>query len=124
MASEVTGWLKRIWLQGETGATNTNQVETILTGGTQTTQIINSDGSQVDIGINGGCIDAVLSDTVNLLHPGYFEPRLIGGDIKYTDLYGNVGIMTFDKKELSRFKVNKIWLTGTTAAMGIKIYYK
>jgi len=77
-----------------------------------------------DTGVETGCQDAVLSDTIDLVNPGYFEPRLIGGNIKYTDFHGNVGTLVFDAKELSRFKAKRIWLTGTTADMGIKIYYK
>lgn len=77
-----------------------------------------------DIGVAGGCVDAVLSDTEDLPNPGYFEPRLLGGTIKFTDMHGNVGTMSFDAKELSKFKAKRIWLTGTTANLGIKIYYK
>jgi len=92
MASEITGWLKKVW--------------------------------NLDNGVEGGCVDAVLSDTVDLVNPGYFEPRLLAGNIKFTDMFGNVGTLAFDQKELSRFKVRRIWSTGTTANMGIKIYYK
>jgi len=91
---------------------------------TETVQIVDSDGSQTDFGVAGGCVDAVLSDTVDLAHPGYFEPRLLAGNIKVTDMYDNVSTLAFDLKELSRFKAKRIWLTGTTADMGIKIYYK
>jgi hypothetical protein len=91
---------------------------------TETVQIVDSDGSQSDFGVACGCVDAVLSDTVDLAHPGYFEPRLLAGNIKVTDMYDNVSTLAFDLKELSRFKVKRIWLTGTTADMGIKIYYK
>lgn len=79
---------------------------------------------KLDNGVEDGCEDAILSDTVDLKHPGFFEPRSLGGDIKYTDIHGNTGVMTFDVKEVSKFKVKRIWSTGTTAGLGIKIYYK
>ena len=76
-----------------------------------------------NVGVCNGCIDAVLSDTVDLVHPGYIQPRLLAGNIKFTDVNGNVSTLAFDQKEISPFRVKRVWSTGTTAAMGIVVLY-
>lgn len=78
-------------------------------------------GSYV-FGVCNGCVDAALSDTVNLPHYGYFEARTAAGDVKFTDVNDNVKTMAFDALECSKFRVKRVWSTGTTAT-GIVIYY-
>ena len=70
-----------------------------------------------------GCVPAVLSDTVDLAKPGYIQPRLLAGNIKVTDVNGNVSTLAFDAKEISAFRVKRVWSTGTTADMGIVVLY-
>lgn len=65
---------------------------------------------------------AVLSDTVDLLNYGWIQPTLLAGTIKYTTEAGNVTTRDFDLKEVSLVRVRRIWLTGTTANMGIVVY--
>ena len=76
-----------------------------------------------DTGVYTGCIPAVLSDTVDLVNPGFIQPRLLAGNIKVTDVAGNVSTLAFDAKEVSLFKVARVWSTGTTANMGIVVIY-
>lgn len=66
--------------------------------------------------------DAELSDTVDLDSYGWIQPTLLAGTIKYTTVAGNVRTKAFDLKEVSLVKVRRIWLTGTTANMGIVVY--
>lgn len=76
-----------------------------------------------DNGVYTGCVAAALSDTVDLAHPGFIQPRLLPGNIKVTDVAGNVSTLAFDAKEVSLFKVARVWSTGTTADMGIVVIY-
>ena len=76
-----------------------------------------------NVGVCNGCIAAVLSETVDLSHPGFIQPRLLEGNIKVTDENGNVSTLAFDKKEISAFRVKRVWVTGTTANMGIVVIY-
>jgi len=73
-------------------------------------------------GIALGEYDAVLSDTVDFVTPGWIRPMLLAGTIKYTTAKGDVRTNAFDLKETSLVKVKRVWLTGTTAAMGIVVY--
>jgi len=66
--------------------------------------------------------DAELSDTIDLDSYGWIQPTLLAGTIKYTTVAGNVRTKAFDLKEVSLVKVRRIWLTGTTANMGIVVY--
>lgn len=75
-----------------------------------------------DLGIATREEDAVLSDTVDLDSYGWIQPTLLAGTIKYTTVAGNVRTKAFDLKEVSLVKVRRIWLTGTTANMGIVVY--
>jgi len=68
-------------------------------------------------------VAAALSDTVDLAHPGYIQPRLLAGNVKVTDVNGNDSTLAFDLKEISAFRVKRVWLTGTTADMGIVVIY-
>ena len=74
-------------------------------------------------GVCNGCIPAGLSDTVDLAHPGYIRPTFLAGNIKVTDVYGNISTLAFDLKEVSLFRVKRVWSTGTTANMGIVVIY-
>jgi len=74
-------------------------------------------------GVILGEYDAVLSDTVDLAHPGWIRPMLLAGTIKYTTVKGEVRTAAFDQKECSFVQVARVWLTGTTAGMGIVVYY-
>jgi len=76
-----------------------------------------------DDGVCNGEEDAVLSDTVDLAHPGYFQPTLIDGTVKYMTVRGNIRTRTITKDTCSLVRVKRIYLNGTTAAMGIVIYY-
>jgi|SRR5665647_609063 len=67
--------------------------------------------------------DAVLSDTADLAHPGYFQPTLIDGTVKYMTVNGNIRTRAWTKDTCSLVRVKRIYLTGTTAAMGIVIYF-
>ena len=75
------------------------------------------------LGIVLGEYDAVLSDTVDLVHPGWIRPMLLAGNIKYTTVKGEIRTNAFDLKECSLVQVARVWLTGTTAGMGIVVYY-
>lgn len=75
------------------------------------------------LGIALGEYDAVLSDTVDLVNPGWIRPMLLPGTIKYTTVKGEVRTAAFDQKETSLVQVSRVWLTGTTAGMGIVVYY-
>lgn len=74
-------------------------------------------------GIGGGEDDAVLSDTVDLVNPGWMQPLTTSGTVKYTTEKGNEMSRQMDVKELSPFRVKRVWLNGTTAGMGIRIIY-
>lgn len=86
-------------------------------------QPVDATGNAQNVGVCNGCVAAALSDTVDLLHPGYIQPRLLAGNIKVTDVNGNVSTLAFDAKEVSLFRVKRVWLTGTTADMGIVVLY-
>lgn len=74
-------------------------------------------------GICDSCADAVLSDTEDLLNFGWIQPRLLGGNIKVTDVSGVTRTLVFDAKETSLMRVKRVWSTGTTASMGIVVYF-
>lgn len=76
-----------------------------------------------EAGVARGSMAAVLSDTVDLATPGWIQPRLLAGNIKFTDVAGNTDTWAFDLKEISPMKVKRVWSTGTTANMGIKVIY-
>jgi len=100
-----------------------SSVNQSLTGGTQKTMLIDTSGLQFNVGVCNGVNQAVLSDTVDLVNYGYIQPRLLAGNIKVTDVNNNVNTLAFDQKEISLFRVKRIWVTGTTANMGIVVYY-
>lgn len=75
------------------------------------------------LGVCLGEYDAVLSNTVDLTKPGWIRPMLLAGTIKYTTVKGEVRSNAFDLKETSLVQVSRVWLTGTTAGMGIVVYY-
>jgi len=75
-------------------------------------------------GIARGEFDAVLSDTVELAHVGWIQPRLAGGTIKYVTEYGETVTRVFDQKEISLVKVKQVFSTGTTANLGITVFYE
>jgi hypothetical protein len=69
-----------------------------------------------------GTDDVVPSNTVDLVNPGYFEVTG-AGTVKFDPIKGAAGqTRSFDAKECSKFRVKRIYATGTTAT-GIKIYY-
>jgi hypothetical protein len=72
-------------------------------------------------GIAYGSYLCTPSNTVDLPIPGWFEPRLAGGTIKFTPVKGADRTLTFDIKELSKVQAKRIWATGTTATE-IEIY--
>lgn len=74
-------------------------------------------------GACNGCVAASLSDSVNLTNPGWIQPRLLAGTIKVTDMNDNVSSLVFELKEVSLFRVKRVWSTGTTADMGIVVLY-
>jgi len=73
-------------------------------------------------GIVTGKKNAVLSDTVELVQFGWIRPILLAGTIKYVTEDGDLRVDTFDLKETSLERVRQIYLTGTTANMGIVVY--
>lgn len=75
-------------------------------------------------GIARGEFDAVLSDTEELARVGWIQPRLAGGTIKYVTEYGETLTRVFDQKEVSLVKVKQVFLTGTTANLGITVFYE
>jgi len=76
------------------------------------------------LGIGAGEYTAVLSNDDDLPTPGWIRPMLLAGDIKYTTERGEVrGPYAFDLKETSLVRVKRVWLTGTTADMGIVVIY-
>ena len=86
-------------------------------------QIVDAGGKPFNVGVCNGCVDATLSDTVDLANPGYIQPRLLAGNIKVTDVNGNVSTLAFDAKEVSLFRVKRVWSAGTTPNMGIVVLY-
>ena len=74
-------------------------------------------------GIANGEYAATLSDTVDLAHSGWFQPTLLDGTVKYTTVNGDVVTRDYVVGETSLVRVKRIWSTGTTADMGIKVYY-
>lgn len=98
-------------------------VNQTLTGGNQTTKLVDNTGNQFNVGVCNGCVAATLSDSVDLTQSGYIQPRLLAGDIKFTDVNDNVDTLTFELKEISPFRVKRVWSSGTTSNMGIYIYY-
>ena len=91
--------------------------------GSQTTQIVDASGAQFNAGVCNGCVVAALSDTVDLTHPGYIQPRLLTGTVVVTDVNGNDSTIILDLKETTLFRVKRVKSTGTTASMGIVVYY-
>ena len=83
------------------------------------TNDIMSDG----LGISDGEYDAVLSNTVDLVSPGWIEATLLGGTIKYTTINGETRTRAVDLGWVSLTRVKRVWLTGTTAGMGIVVHY-
>lgn len=78
-----------------------------------------------DQAICDGVEPAGLSNTVDLPHPGFFEVRGNAGAVKFdpVDQTAPQGqSMTFASGELSKFRVKRIYLTGTTAT-SIVIYF-
>ena len=75
------------------------------------------------LGVVLGEYDAVLSDTVDLVQPGWIRPMLLAGTIKYTTVKGEVRTAAFDQKETSLVQVSRVWLTGTDVNLGIVVYY-
>lgn len=73
--------------------------------------------------IANGEYTATLSDTVDLANPGWIQPILLAGTIKYVTVNGEVRTKAFDLNETSLVRVKQVWLTGTTADMGIVVYY-
>lgn len=75
-------------------------------------------------GVATGEYTAVLSDTEDLPIYGWIRPMLLAGNIKYVTEKGEVrGPYAFDLKEASLVRVRRVWLTGTTADMGIVVIY-
>lgn len=72
-------------------------------------------------GVTGGEYDAVLSDTVDLAHPGWLEAT-VAGTIKYTTLYGETRTRTVDVGWISLGIVKRVWATGTSAT--IVVHYE
>jgi len=85
-------------------------------------RLIKLSGNSVN-GVYGNSVIATLSDSTDLVNPGYIQPRLLAGNIKVTDMGGNISTLAFDQKEVSLFKVKRVWSTGTTANMGIVVLY-
>lgn len=75
-------------------------------------------------GIAYGEYDAVLSDTVELAKAGWIQPTLLGGTIKYVTVKGETRTRIFEKGEVSVVKVRQVFSTGTTANLGIVVYYE
>lgn len=92
--------------------------------GTQKTQIVDQNGDQFNAGVCNASILANISDTVDLLHPGYIQPRLLGGTVVVTDMDNNDSTLELDLKECTLFIVKRVKSTGTTPNMGIRVYYK
>lgn len=95
-----------------------------------------TDPTEADMLMNGvcsGCEVAVLSDTEDLPHPGFIQPRTAGGDIKVNDMYGNTVTLTFASKEVSLFRVSRVWENVTEESseesstppeyLGIVVYF-
>lgn len=81
--------------------------------------------SKEDQAICDGTEAAAHSDTVDLAHPGFFEIRGNTGVVKFdpVDPTAPQGqTMTFAAGELSKFRVKRIYTTGTLAT-GIVIYF-
>lgn len=55
------------------------------------------------------------SNTVNLVKPSFIQVRGNAGDVKVTDVEGNVTVLHMDAKEATLHRVIRVWLTGTTA---------
>lgn len=119
MASNESNWLKRIWEQNRGGSSESS----VFNNNTQTTQVVDVSGNNIEFGVATGCI-AVTPHNTNLLpHIGWFEVRGNAGNVAFVDEDGNPSlVLAFDQKELSKFRVKQILATGTTAT-DIYLYY-
>lgn len=92
-------------------------------GGETPLKVQHTDTAGVEkTGVCNGIDAAVASNTVNLPNPGYFEVTG-AGNVKFDPVVGAAGqTRAFDAKECSKFRVKRIYVTGTTAT-GIVIYY-
>lgn len=96
----------------------------VVTSRADLIQKLSADYFYKKVGVARGEEDAVLSDSVDLANPGWIQPTLLAGTIKYTTEKGNVRTRAFDLKETSLVKVKRVWSTGTTANMGIVVYFE
>lgn len=84
-------------------------------------QLSGSDGLEKN-GVCNGTDAAATSNTVDLPNPGYFEVG-VAGTVKFDPIIGTAGqTRSFDAKECSKFRVKRIYVTGTSAT-GIVVYY-
>jgi hypothetical protein len=74
-------------------------------------------------GVASGVGAVIPSDTEDLVNPGWIQPRISAGAITVTDMYGNVVTLDMDQKEVSLFRVRKVWSSGTDSNLGIFVYY-
>ncbi|MFZ4545871.1 MAG: spike base protein, RCAP_Rcc01079 family [Bacteroidales bacterium] len=80
-----------------------------------------SDGLE-KTGVCNGTDVAATSNTVDLPNPGYFEVA-VAGTVKFDPILGAAAqTRNFEAKECSKFRVKRIYVTGTSAT-GIVIYY-
>lgn len=74
-------------------------------------------------GVCDGTDAAVTSNTVDLINPGYFAVTGNAGNVKFDPVEGTAAqTRAFEAKETSKFRVKRIYTTGTTAT-GIVIYF-
>lgn len=115
MASEITGWLKRIWAQNN----GTSGESSIFTNNTQTTQVVDSSGVQI---LTSGDQKTQLADQDgnSILPTG--RPRRITGSLTRPantttyDANDNIGAYTIQVKQK-----DTVTLTGTTGSVNISV---
>lgn len=86
-------------------------------------KVITTDAAGIEkTGVCNGTDAVTPSNTVDLTTPGYFEVT-VAGNVKFDPYVGAAGqTRAYDAKECSKFRVKRIYATGTTAT-GIVIYY-
>lgn len=90
----------------------------VVSDGTQKTQIVDSNGDNILTGIAKGEYVATPSNTVDLVHPGWLE-AMSDGTVKYTTFYGEDITRTVGTGWVSLGVASRVWLTGTSATINV-----
>lgn len=86
-------------------------------------QMVDAAETPIVTGVTGGCLPAVLSETVDLVNPGWIMAETSGGTVVISDMLGNKTTHHLDVKQLFPTRVKRVWLSGTTVGMGIFVHF-